>query len=81
MGGNGGGGNRGYLGPNGSAEKVDYSRLPIGEGSDGEGEDWIQKQIKGHKVGWFGVARAYVGASASPVGLWAKRQSDPFIGP
>ena len=43
------------MGPNGSAEKVDYSRLPIGDGSDGEGEDWIQRQIKGHKVGWCGT--------------------------
>lgn len=55
VGGKGGGGNRSYMGPNGSAEKVDYSRLPISEGSDGEGEDWIQRQIKGHKVGWCGT--------------------------
>lgn len=72
MGGNGGGGNRSYMGPNGSAEKVDYSRLPIGEGSDGEGEDWIQRQIKGHTVGLCDTCIRYVGTSVLPVGLWAE---------
>lgn len=48
-----GGGNRNYRGPNGTAEKVDYSQLPIGGGGsddDAEGDDWIQRQIRGHKV-------------------------------
>lgn len=47
-----GGGSRNYGGPNGTAEKVDYSRLPneAGPGDDGEGDDWIQRQIRGHKV-------------------------------
>lgn len=70
MGGNGGGGNRSYMGPNGSAEKVDYSRLPIGEGSDGEGEDWIQRQIKGHKaqIEHQDVHLSEIGQSASRLG-------------
>lgn len=48
-----GGGSRNYGGPNGTAEKVDYSRLPNEAGpiDDGEGDDWIQRQIRGHKVG------------------------------
>lgn len=54
IGGGGGGGKRNYTGPNGSAEKVDYSQLPLGGGggSDDEagGDDWIQRQIRGHKV-------------------------------
>ena len=56
IGGGGGGAGRKYGGPNGSAEKVDYSQLPLGGGSDDEGggDDWIQRQIRGHKVseGW-----------------------------
>lgn len=53
------GGNRSYTGPNGSTEKVDYSRLPQGGGSNdgdsagddnGGGGDWIQRQIRGHKA-------------------------------
>ncbi|CAM9117285.1 unnamed protein product [Ascophyllum nodosum] len=39
---------RNFTGPNGSSEKVDYSRLP--EGSDDEEADWIQRQIRGHKT-------------------------------
>lgn len=42
-------GNRIYTGPAGSTEKVDYSRLPVGGGSDEE-DDWIQRQIRGHKT-------------------------------
>lgn len=45
-----GGGNRSFTGPNGSTEKVDYSRVPIGESSEDEGGDWIQKKIRGHKA-------------------------------
>lgn len=47
------GGNRNYGGPNNTSEKVDYSQVPIGGGSDDEdgGDDWIQRQIRGHKVG------------------------------
>lgn len=49
-----GGGGRKYRGPNGTAEKVDYSQLPIGGGGsdddDGGNDDWIQRQIRGHKV-------------------------------
>ncbi|CAM9184049.1 unnamed protein product [Pylaiella littoralis] len=48
-----GGGGRKYRGPNGTAEKVDYSQLPIGGGGsdddDGGNDDWIQRQIRGHK--------------------------------
>ncbi|CAN0451327.1 unnamed protein product [Ectocarpus sp. 12 AP-2014] len=46
-----GGGSRNYGGPNGTAEKVDYSRLPNEAEpiDDGEGGDWIQRQIRGHK--------------------------------
>lgn len=48
----GGRGSRNYSGPNGTAEKVDYSRVPIGGESDDEagGDDWIQRQIRGHKA-------------------------------
>lgn len=57
IGGGGGGGSRNYKGPNGTAEKVDYSQLPLGGGSDDEGggDDWIQRQIRGHKVSETGV--------------------------
>lgn len=47
--GGGAGGKRPFSGPGGSVDKVDYSRLPVGGGSDDE-EDWIQRQIRGHKV-------------------------------
>lgn len=52
-GGGRGGGSRNYRGPNNTSEKVDYSQLPLGGGSDDEGggDDWIQRQIRGHKVG------------------------------
>lgn len=53
IGGGGGGATRSYTGPNGSAEKVDYSQLPLGGGGsddEGGGDDWIQRQIRGHKV-------------------------------
>lgn len=51
IGGGGGGVSRTYTGPNGSAEKVDYSHLPLGGSDDeGGGDDWIQRQIRGHKV-------------------------------
>ena len=57
IGGGGGGVSRNYTGPNGTAEKVDYSHLPLG-GSDDEGgeDDWIQRQIRGHKVSEPSVA-------------------------
>lgn len=46
-----GGSKGGYGGPNGTTDKVDYSRLPLGSGgSEDDGEDWIQRQIRGHKV-------------------------------
>lgn len=48
------GARRNFTGPNSTSEKVDYSRLPAASISDDEGEDWIQRQIKGHKVKrWF----------------------------
>eukprot|EP00752_Nemacystus_decipiens_P001251 g1249.t1 len=50
IGGGGGGVSRNYTGPNGSAGKVDYSQLPLGgSDDDGGGDDWIQRQIRGHK--------------------------------
>lgn len=54
-GGGGGGAKRSYVGPNGSTEKVDYSRLPLAGGSDDEGDDWIQKQIRGQKVSLYAL--------------------------
>lgn len=51
IGGSGGNGaRRSFTGPNGTSGKVDYSRLPAASTSDDEGEDWIQREIKGHKV-------------------------------